>query len=1070
MNISADEISSHLAFYPSNDSDTFSYDIFKSKEFYDKRLKKESDTFIIKGVPLDHQILASRFFSPYTPYRKGLVYQGVGTGKTCLSSLIVENFKDTVVNGRKRLPALVLVQNKNMLDKYIEEVAYVCTSNDIYTSILDSRDIRSEQISFFMSEKKKFSRISSAVKVYYDIVTAGKFRNYISGLTNNKIRRDYSDRVIIVDEAHHFHINKSKKKDNYAKKQGLDQETYKIYYNFFKNIDNNIIIFLTGTPITDSPEGISSLLNLLLDKKDELPFTKNKFINRYFDENGYLKEENIPELKNIFKKYISYLRSFTKTVEKDVMGVKKPWTRVIKFYPCGMSQFQYFYAKEAYLSKGLDDQFKKDTIKINSRYASTFVFPILDKNGDVIGGEYGNKGFKNNIVSSMGDRVYNYKSKDVLNEVVNNLSVYSCKYAKLIQTIESNPNKLIFIFDEFLVGGNILNLSLILQKKGFVWAKSLNDISKPDVKGRKRFAVMSDRGKSSGFNKNIESFLKSFNKSDNKYGERCQIIIGTKKISEGITIKNVRQVHIITPYWNENLIDQVLGRVDRYGTHSDLSPEERVLEIYRYASLKTFDPEEDDIEYAKGKGYPENVGFSSQITVDVEILRMSERKELYNSQIFRLMKESAWDCPLNYKRNVIEEDKDGSRECNYENCNYVCEGFPDEYIDKEKDVWEYDVPKRMINYTNYNLYYSDELENEIIEKIKEIFHVNYTMNYRDIFRELDMNINTEIVLLRSLDRIINNRIPIKNKYGFSSFLNENNDLYYLSNVITTFSSSWDVYYEINPSLDLISNLKYIIRYLNLNEDKEKIDRFCSDPKNIDNLKDMNNVTAIIIMEKIIELSTIMSNDVIEYYMNKLSNYYYDTDDYIFHNLYDLEYKGVGYNVSQMKMIPTGNIRVFEKSKRQWGYVPKNKEEEFIEIIKMKDKDKDIWDNNPYGVYGIKSRDGTFKIREKPKNKKVQTKGIVCKTKKKDKIIEIYRKIGYLPPLEENVEISSNKDQLIRNIRNNPDDFRPFLSGIENMSLEDLQRLIQLNSFSVGKICSILEEWFNENDLLDEDIF
>jgi len=1069
MDISAEEISSHLAFYPSNNSDTFSYDIFKSKEFYDKKLKSEVDTLKIKGVPLDHQILASRFFSPYTPYRKGLVYQGVGTGKTCLSSLIVENFKDTIVNGKKRLPALVLVQNEKMMEKYIEEVAYVCTNNNVYTSILDNRDMREGQTSFFISEKKKFSRISSAVRVYYDIVTAGKFKNYISRLTDEKIKRDYSNRVIIVDEAHHFHINNSKKKSEKFLNKSIDTETYNIYYNFFHNIEDNVIIFLTGTPITDSPESVGSLLNLLLDKKDNIPSSRSRFYNRYFDEDGYLKEENLQELKDIFKKYVSYLRSFTKTVEKNIVGVTKPWTNIIKFYPCGMSKFQYFYAKEAYLSdKTTELGDRRDTVKMNSKFASNFVFPVLDKEGNVIGGEYGKKGFQNNIVSSKNRRIYNYKSKDVLTEVVNNLSTYSCKYAKLVQEIKSNPDKLIFVFDEYLVGGNLLNLSLILERLGFVWAKSVNDISKPDARGRKRFAVISDHRAT--IKKNIDAFLKSFNKSDNKYGERCQIILGTKTISEGVTIRNVRQAHLLTPYWNENLIDQVLGRVSRYGTHSDLPPDERILSIYRYASLKIFNSEDDDIEYAKGEGYPSNVGFSSQITVDVEIFRISEKKELYNSQIFRLMKESAWDCPLNYKRNVIEEDIDGSRECNYDNCNYVCDGFPEKYIDKEKRVWDYDIPRNAIDHTNYNLYYSSGLENEMIEKIKEIFHVNYTMNYRDIFRELRINKNNEIVLLRSLDRIINNRIPIKNKYGFCSFLNEERDLYYLSNVISTYNSSWDVYYEINPSLDLITELKYIIRYLNLEDDEDNIYNFCSNPKNIENFKNMNNVTAIILMEKLIELSTRMSNDVIDYYLNKLSNYYYETEDFIFHNLYDLEYKGIGYNVSQMKMIPTGNMRVFEKSKGQWGYVPKEKEEQFIEIIKLSDKDKNIWDDNPYGVYGIKSRDGTFKIREKPRNKKAQTKGIVCKTKKKDKIMEIYKKIGYLPPLEEDVEISPNRDQIIRIIRSNSDEFRPFLSELDKMSLDDLQRLIQLNSFPVSKICSILEDWFSENNLLDEDIF
>ena len=40
--------------------------------------------------------------------------------------------------------------------------------------------------------------------------------------------------------------------------------------------------------------------------------------------------------------------------------------------------------------------------------------------------------------------------------------------------------------------------------------------------------------------------------------------------SEGISLLNVRQVHIIEPYWNNVRIDQVFGRAIRRNSHIQL--------------------------------------------------------------------------------------------------------------------------------------------------------------------------------------------------------------------------------------------------------------------------------------------------------------------------------------------------------------------------------------------------------------------------------------------------------------------------------------------------------------------
>jgi hypothetical protein len=76
--------------------------------------------------------------------------------------------------------------------------------------------------------------------------------------------------------------------------------------------------------------------------------------------------------------------------------------------------------------------------------------------------------------------------------------------------------------------------------------------------------------------------LKYFNQGDNKWGQLCQIILITKSGAEGINLKCVRQVHILEPYWNDVLIQQVIGRARRIKSHVSLPKEQQNVKVFNY--------------------------------------------------------------------------------------------------------------------------------------------------------------------------------------------------------------------------------------------------------------------------------------------------------------------------------------------------------------------------------------------------------------------------------------------------------------------------------------------------------
>ena len=117
-----------------------------------------------------------------------------------------------------------------------------------------------------------------------------------------------------------------------------------------------------------------------------------------------------------------------------------------------------------------------------------------------------------------------------------------------------------------------------------------------------------------------------FNLSDNKYGKYCKIIMISGAGAEGINLSNVRQVHIIEPYWNEVRIEQVIGRALRFCQHKDLPMNERIVDIYRYTMFrnnkkKTSDEKLEELSRKKNNLLLSFIESVKEVAVDCDIFK-----------------------------------------------------------------------------------------------------------------------------------------------------------------------------------------------------------------------------------------------------------------------------------------------------------------------------------------------------------------------------------------------------------------------------------------------------------------
>lgn len=193
----------------------------------------------------------------------------------------------------------------------------------------------------------------------------------------------------------------------------------------------------------------------------------------------------------------------------------------------------------------------------------------------------------------------------------------------------------------------------------------------------------------------------------NLTGELCRVFSITSAGAEGLSLKNVRRVHIMEPFWNHVRTDQVKGRAVRICSHIDLeyspNPElnQRTVEVYTYCSV--FAPEALQRPDGTG-GYPridqqilQNDGVKADearamglevpaglteyiLTSDQHLWQMSERKKKVLQNIQDLMKTNAVDCKIN-----IYENEDDGLGC------ITLPGTPQQYAfhpDLKKDIAE----------------------------------------------------------------------------------------------------------------------------------------------------------------------------------------------------------------------------------------------------------------------------------------------------------------------------------------------------------------------------------------------
>lgn len=1070
--------------------------LFSKKEFRELSLGPEEEISDVPGELLLSQKLISRFMSPNTPYTSNLIVHGTGTGKTCVASAVVESFKTLNATGEQRKPAIFLVPNEVIARKHYALIANKCTKDE-YSGVLTEREERqklkrqteSERLAFMnkiLTKSVIFRRLKKKVAKVYKIQTYRKFLTNAHDKSKEELRKLYSGRVIVIDEVHYFRNpdtmdpNDTAGKESFSEAEGLYPDLHRLLHS----VDFFRILLLSATPIWDRPVEIIDIMNLILPDSEQL--SSKNFEATYFVDKK-LTAEGKSLLRKAFTGRVSYLRPLMSDAKRENMGSPGQFLKYIPIVQSNMAGFQ---AKRVRLAVKSDES----TLKYNSRDAN-----ILTFDNDSEGPVFGKEAFKKNITWDEKNKKYrlvNKKLHDALTEeetVEDKLEVlnqYSAVLAKTFSLILESPEEKVFVINTIISGaGGVVTVGVLLEYFGLSvlspYTKEIKHISK-----RQRVAVVSSKEGTFSDDAKISELLDVFNDVSNAKGERIRIIVGSRKMYEGIDLKCVRQVHVLTPHWNLSVLDQAIGRVFRVGAFDFLPEDERYVKIYRHVGV-----------------FPN----STKKTPIIRVYKIAEDKDILNTQIIREIKRASFDCPLTYNRNVLSTDVDGSRECDYQQCKYTCLGWREEEM-ASRVVGNTEDCDDTVSGSGYNMLYSSEATKKFVPYIKEYLRTYDVLTIQmlidllenekgvpddDSFTDQDIELeNTESdkpkqklsfcrddipTLLLTLESIISSRILLPNRIGVLGYLTEDGNLYFLTpNPAGVSYDQW--WYATNVVLEYTSELSNDVELEQYRFDKDTVIELCKgDVTAFDRLHDR---TKVLIFEYAytMQYKRKRLHPVVDQILAKFRVKLVPIGSTDGHNLYSTEYTGVGYNIVLKDVKADGRIRIFDDSLLQWRYADDEEQAAFVAGYKAKKKEmlSQEWtaEAKKRGIRAFRDPQG-FKIdRWIPGKTKAETKsrGMVCGSFTKLAMVKIMVKLGYFP------SFAPDKEKLVTE---SIEDLREYLSerlsqpdpnikhGVdlgEDISRDDLirmQLILDDNQIKKPMVCKKLEEYFKREGLFFE---
>lgn len=631
------------------------------------------------------QYFVGQYISKRTNFKNLLLFYTVGTGKTCAAISIAESI--LIGHNNFEEPPIIVILPKTLIKNF---------TNTIYD--LHNKNIN--QCSEHIYKLNNFDspiQLNQFIKQRYNIMTYAKFLKYDTKIEN---------KTILIDEAHNLR-NPTEEDEDDEDEDITKTELLKIYSKVetaIQNGKNNRLILMSGTPMFNKASEIKDLLNLLLINDG-----KSKITN--------LTNDLLAELSS---KYISYINSQNPFVYP--IRIKHTDATMRDLTPDGLIE-----------------------VKLNNKQ--------IIKNTDNIMHSAKHMNIAYSPKQHFSKTEFKYKPAIGKTKVLDqtNISTYAPKISRIIDYIK-NTTGIAIIYSNYIEYG-ILQIALALEYIGYsrYVDSSSKDFNLLDDKSVERnpklkYAIITSENNqhitNTGSPKNIENILKLANSDRNIYGDELKLILITKKASEGLSFYNIREVHILDPWYHFNRHEQIIGRGFRRCSHIRLPLKLRNITVFVYC------------------GYFED---NSNISADKHAYDIAIKKLTEIRSYISIIEENAFDNRINEKLNVFPRSL-------FKNVNPIkiinSQKLEVEYVLGSNKEYKEPIDKDLINDNNLrseNMFLSNRYATIIKDMVKDREYISY--------EELLSKCNDK----RYLDLAINNVI-FPNKIGNYLLIFNNNGI------------------------------------------------------------------------------------------------------------------------------------------------------------------------------------------------------------------------------------------------------------------------------------------------------
>ena len=573
------------------------------------------------------------------------------------------------------------------------------------------------------------------------------------------------------------------------------------------------LILLSATPMFNRSSEIIWLLNLLL-KNDNRPTIKKEEVfdgdkitpkggeilkdksTGYF---SYLRGENpisfpirfYPDINSDkrciggdYNKKVNYLQYPSLSLfNKQRIDNNKDGFKFMKMYGSLMESYQKKLYGEFIIN--ISEQSVKDTINLSNRNIGTQLSNIVYYTGEDsydFKDNFGQRGFEKIFNSKVSRKSRKCSYKDEGNMILSpdNIKSYSTKIHTILDNMLKNTSEgIIFIYSDYIFSG-ILPMAIALEHIGFEKYNgeniletserikpigyNLKPLTKENNKKAKYIVLTGDKSLSP----NNEKERKDSLNYNNINGENIKVILGNSVTSEGMDFKNIREIHVLDPWYHLYKIEQIIGRGIRYCSHSYHPKEKQNVTVYLHTSLVDYEQE----------------------SIDTNTYRIAEKKASEIGEIEKLLKENAIDSYLNKDINYINGlEKVNMRttwgkpvkvDINDKKHTKICSFSDDCKININTDDKKYNSlenPDNIIDDTFSSVDISESIKGVyyIVKELFELFEIYTIDELRNRIKEV---IDTDDRIIdHALDEICDDKKLVWNKNDTPGYIINKNDIF-----------------------------------------------------------------------------------------------------------------------------------------------------------------------------------------------------------------------------------------------------------------------------------------------------